>query len=511
MVDNRVSNKRIARNTAFLYVRMIFVLVVSLYTSRVVLNVLGINDYGVYNVVAGFVSMFGFLNSSLTACVQRFYNYEYGKRREEGMQRVFKVSCYIELFIAIVVLLLLEVFGCWYIENILVVDNERLSAVKILFQFSVFQLIIVMMQVPFSGVIIARERMDYYAFVGILDVVLKLIIVLILPYVPYDKLLLYAYLYTLIYVIDFLLYAIYAKCQFAELNFTGKFDKKLFFSMLSFSGWNVLGAIAMVGRTQGVNMILNLFFGTAINAARGVAVQVQGALFGFVSNIPNAARPQLVESYAQGNVDRSMQLMYTISKICFISLYILVLPVVTNIDDILQIWLGEAIPDFTNTFTILILISLLIDVLNMPITMLIMATGNIKAYCLLTSLAGLLILPFSYVFLLMGYSPNCVFIVGIAVSIIVQLISVFIMKKVAFVDVNFYIRRVILPLVFIVLITIVPPFVIKNIIPNLFLGIIISSAFSVLFTLAVTYFCGLDGGEKDFVKLYIKRFIVKIK
>ena len=398
MSDNSNKNKRIVKNTVFLYIRMALVLVVSLYTSKVILNTLGVQDYGIYNIVAGFVSMFGFLNASITACIQRYYNYEIGRNGDDGLGRVFTMSCLIECIIAFVVLLLLETFGVWYINNKLVVPDYKLFAANILFQLSCIQMTLVMFQAPFSGAILAKEKMDYYAAVGIIDVFLKLLIVIILPYLLYDSLIVFGCLMTFISIVDFFLYYIYAKREFAKLRLLRFWDCELFKSMLSFSGWNVFGAVAMVARTQGLNLILNLFFGPVVNAARGVSIQVQGALMGFIGNISMAVRPQIVESYAIGNINRSRDIMFSISKICFLFLFIMALPVCLNIDIILKFWLGDKVPEYTNVFSVLILCTALIDTLNTPITMLIMATGKVKKYCLYTSICGLLVLPVAYFF-----------------------------------------------------------------------------------------------------------------
>lgn len=499
------NNKRILSNTLFLYIRMLFVLVVSLYTSRVVLKTLGVEDYGVYSVVGGFVSMFGFLNASISSCIQRFYNYEFGKTGERGFQRVFSMSCYIELILSVIVLVFLEIIGLWYINHKMVIPDNRVVAANILFQLSTLQMILVMLQAPFSGAILAKEKMDYYAVVGIIDVALKLLIVLLLPCLSHDKLITFGVLMTSISVIDLLLYMGYSIHSFDEMKLRKEWDSVLFKEMLSFSGWNVFGAVAMVGRTQGLNMILNVFFGPLVNAARGIAVQIQGALMGFIGNISIAARPQIVEAYAQENYERSQKLMFSISKVSFLLLFVMALPVGLNIDYILHIWLGETVPDYTAVFTVLLLLSSLIDVLNTPVTILIMASGEVKRYCLFTSFGGLLVMPISYLFLCLEWPPESVFVAGVIVSILVQAISLVELKRITGIPIALYFRKVAFPLFVVVLVCVVPMRLLSLKLGGSFESFFITAVCSVSLVVLVTIIFALSKEEKALLKASINK------
>lgn len=504
-------NRRIMNNTLFLYFRMAFVLVISLYTSRVILNTLGVEDYGVYSVVGGFVSMFGFLNASISSCIQRFYNYEYGKTGENGFRRVFTMSCYIELILSFIILLLLEAVGLWYINHKLVVPENRIFAIHLLFQLSSFQMIVVMLQAPFSGAILAKEKMDFYAAVGIADVILKLLIVFLLPHLTYDKLVSFGVLMTLISVFDLILYSLYSLRNFKEMRFHKGWDSRLFKEMISFSGWNAFGAAAMVGRTQGLNLILNFFFGPVVNAARGVAVQVQGALMGFIGNISIAARPQIVESYAIGDLRRSKALMYSISKISFLFLFMMALPVSLNINYILHIWLGKAIPEHTAIFTVLILMSSMVDVLNTPVTMLVMATGDVKRYCLYTSLSGLLVLPMAYCFLLKGMPPSFVFVAGIIVSVLVQLISLLELSRITGVSLYDYFKSVVLPLLSVVIICTVLMKLLSMQLASGIYALIVTTICSMLLITIVAFSIVLSAEERRIVIAYAGKLCSKAK
>ncbi len=278
MGDNRGKNSRIARNTLFRYVRMFFAMVVALYTSRVLLQTLGVVDFGVNNVVAGFVTMFSFLNSSLTGAIQRYYNFEKSTQGAEGIGKVYHTSMLIQVSMAIIVFVLLEGFGVWYLNNVMVIPEDRMLAANILFQCSTVSLLFLIISIPYSAAIMSFEHMDYYAIVGVLDVVLKLVIVLILPYLGSDKLITYASLLFLISIINFLLYFVYARRKFDALRLRGERDKSLLKSMLVFSGWNFFGTFSNVVYQQGVNLLLNFFFGPVVNAARGISAYVSQAL-----------------------------------------------------------------------------------------------------------------------------------------------------------------------------------------------------------------------------------------
>jgi O-antigen/teichoic acid export membrane protein len=509
--SNVSANKRIAKNTAFLYIRMAFILIVSIYTSRIVLNTLGITDYGVYNVVAGFVSMFGFLNTSLSSCTQRFYNYEKGHIGYDGFRNVYITSIIIQFCLVSIILLLVETFGVWYLENKLVIPEERMNSARILFQLSIIQMVLVIMQVPYTGAVMAKERMDYYAIIGMIDIVLKLIVVIILPFLSFDKLVIYGILSTLIILLDFFLYYIYSKKHFPNLKFKFEIHKDLFKSMLSFSGWTVFSSFTFMMRNQGLNLVLNAFFGPVVNAARGVAYQIQSAIMGFIQNIPTAARPQIVESYAKQEYERSKQLMFSISKASFIMLFAIVLPVIGEINFILHVWLGDTIPEYTTIFTILILVITLVDVLNTPISIFIMATGKVALYSAATSIIGIIVIPLSYILLHFGGSPESVFYAAIFVSVLVQTSSIVILNKETNITFNSYIRMVIFPITLVVVCSSPWPFLIKFLLPESAIRLFINLICSVTSVFLTTYIVGINMEERSLIKKFGKSFMIKIK
>lgn len=486
---------------------MAFVLVVSLYTSRVMLRTLGVVDYGVNNVVAGFVSMFSFLNSALSSGVQRFFNFELGRNGGNGTQKVYITALINQFLLAAILFLLLETIGVWYVENKMVIPNERMWAARILFQTAIISMLVVIIQVPFSAAILAHEKMDYYAVVGIIDVLLKLGIVIAIPYVPYDKLILFGFLSLLINIFNFLLYYVYAKKKFKDLKFHFEINKDLMKSMLGFSGWHVFGTFSLMMQNQGVNMIINLFFGPAVNAARGVSFQIKSAIMGFINNITIAAKPQMVQAYAQNNTHRTMNLMYSISKICFLAMYLMVLPVCFEIDYILGIWLGkDVIPDMTQIFTILVLISAMVDILNSLVSMVVHATGNMMKYQVTTSLFCLLILPIGYILFKLGATPVSIFIVTLVVSILNQIISLFILRTLVSFSISNYCSQVVVPILVIVLCTIWLPWLIKLLIQESFLRLIIEFISTTLIISVTSYYFALNNSEKQLVLGFVSNF-----
>lgn len=451
-------NKKIAKNTIYLYVGMVVSLLVYLYTSRAILQILGVSDFGIYNVVAGFVALFSFLNNTLASGVQRFYNFESKRKEGKGIQSVYISSLIIHLTLAAIVFVILELFGIWYIRHIMILPQERIDAAEILFHCTTISLLIVIIKIPYAGIIIADERMGYYSFVHILDVVVKLVIVLILPYFNHDKLETYSYLLLTSAIIDFFLYYIYAKRNFPTLKFKIVIDKPMLKSMFSFMSWNAVGTFAFMLKGQGINMLLNFFYGPIVNAARGIAYQVMGAMQGFAGNVASAFRPQMISSYASEDYNRTRDLLYSESKICFAIICTLIIPVILEIDYILALWLGEgAAPRYTGIFTILVLADMLIGTLNTPFTQVIHATGKLKLYQIGSTTIHVLIIPVSWFLMKCGLGPVCAFWVCLVAAIFNVLVCCYVTNKLFYYNVPDYIKKVVLPCIaFSALLPIIP-------------------------------------------------------
>ena len=509
MADNNINNRRIAKNTLFLYLRMILVLVVSLYTTRVVLNALGAVDYGIHNVVAGFVSMFVFLNTSMSNGIQRFYNFTLGKEGEEGITKVYNMALLIQVILALIVVVLLETVGLWYLEVKMVIPIDRMSVARWIYQFSVISFVLVIMQIPYNAAIMAHERMDYYAFVSIVDVGLKLAVALMIPYACHDKLLVYGAYIMIIHIVNFLMYYIYSKLNFKSIKLKKSFHKDIFKEMVSFSGWNVVGTFAYMLKNQGLNVLLNAFFGPVVNAARGVSVMISGAIHGFQGSIVTAFRPQTVQSYAAGNYSRVKSLMFSLSKISYLMLFLLSMPVIIELPYILHLWLGNEVPNYTVSFTMLILVNMIIGALNTPITQVIHATGRIRNYQIGTSIVMCSILPISWFFLKAGGSPITVYAVSLCVTCVNQMVCMQILKQEFSYSIIEYLKSVLVPCFLVSFVAVIIPIILHFVMPMSFIRLVFVTFTGVGCVIISAYFIALNLYEKEMVVDFVKKTLKK--
>lgn len=445
MTLNKISSnkyKRMAKNAGMLYLRMLLTMAVALYTSRVILQTLGIEDFGIYNVVAGFVTMLGFLHGAMSSATQRFLAFELGKPGDRDVRGIFSMSLNIHILIALFVLVLGETIGLWFLKNQLTIPADRMIAATWVFHLALLSFMITIVSVPYNALIIAHERMSIFAWVSIIDVLLKLLILFMLGWFGFDKLILYAVLSLSVVLIIFIIYRTYCKKIFLESRFRLYWDKKLFQVMLSYTGWNLWGNIAAVMSGQGVNVMLNIFFGPSVNAARAIAMQVSGALNSFVQNIQVAINPQIIKSYAAQDMAYMHHLVCYGAKYNFFVLFFLSVPILINTDIVLSTWLGS-IPEYTSIFVRLIIINILIDSISSPLITSAQATGKIKLYQSVVGGILLLNLPFSYLLLRIGSEPYIVIYAGIATSILALLARLMILRKLTFLPVMRYVKEVI--------------------------------------------------------------------
>lgn len=457
--DNSVANKRIARNSIYMSIRMLIVLCLTLYITSTLLNVLGVEDYGVYNVVCGVVSMLSFLNTSMSNAIQRFFNFELGEKKGGNAIAVFNMAILIQLILVGFVLIFAETIGLWYLQNKMVIPDSRIHVAEWIYQFSVISFAFAILQSPFSAAIMAHERMDYYAAVNIIDVVLKLIIVCTIPYIKGDKLLIYGLLFASINVLNFFLYSIYAKVNFIEIQFSLVFRKSVFFSMLSFSGWNFFGSFAGVAKEQGINLVLNLFCGPIVNAARGVVAQINAGIQSFVQNISVPVRPQVIQSYASKDYERCINLTYTLSKLSCCLIYLISLPILIEIDFLLSFWLGDRVPEHTNNFLLIIILVAYVNNLNAPISNVIHASGKMKTYQIVTSFISLMCIPCSYLLLLLGATAEYALFTVFFFSLISQFFALKIVQRVISFSLIDYFRRVLCPFFSLIIFTFIVPLI----------------------------------------------------
>lgn len=373
------NNRTIAKNTIFMYFRMFFTMCVSLYTSRVVLATLGFSDYGLYNVVGGVIAMFGFMNGAMSSTTSRFITYYLGQADKQRLNDVFSMAFFIHFFIAVLIILLGETVGLWFLYNKMSIPEGRITAAFWLFQLSVASTVLMIITVPFTSDIIAREKMSIYAYVSILDALLKLIVVISLAFVTYDRLVFYALALFLIQLLVILFYLFYCRVHFPESKIKKIWNKPLFKEMSSFTGWSLFGNISYIFFSQGINILLNMYCGTIVNAARGIAVQVEGVMMQFTSNVQTAINPQIIKSYSNNNLERMKSLMYASSRYCYFLMFLLSLPVLLGVNYILSLWLGDY-PDHTSNFVRILLIIILIEVLINPLYIANLATGKVAIY-----------------------------------------------------------------------------------------------------------------------------------
>lgn len=402
--NNAVNNKRIAKNTLILYLRMFLTVGVSLYTSRVVLANLGISDYGLYNVIGGFVSMFYMVTASLTQAISRFITFELGKNDMKKLEDTFSTSVFILFILSLVVVLLAETIGLWFVNCELNIDADRMIAANWVYQFTVLTFVLEMLSIPYSALIVSHEKMGTFAFVTIMKVILMLGVALLLSVSPLDTLIFYGILTFAVSLGVQGMYYVYCRRNFRESSVHIHFDKDLFNEMFGFAGWNFLSTVASMLSSQGVNMMLNIFFGTPVNAARGIAGQINGTAGAFSKNFTMALSPQITKSYASGDKLYSKALVCQGAKYSFLLLLMVALPVMLETDYILSLWLKE-VPPYASAFVQLQLAYALVDVLVYTNLILNNATGKIKAYQLLISITQLAIIPVSYIVLKLGGNP----------------------------------------------------------------------------------------------------------
>jgi len=503
-MPNRENNKRIAKNTIMLYLRMLFSMAVSLYTSRIVLNTLGVEDFGIYNVVGGIVVMFGFLNNAMSASTQRFLTYEMGKGSVDQLSRIFNMSLIIHGVIAIVVLLISETIGLWFLNTQLNIPIERMNAANWVYQFSILAFIITILYVPYNAIIIAHEEMGIYAIISTIEVILKLLIVFILVWFGFDKLKLYSVLIFVVSLSIGIIYLIYCKKNFKEFKFHYLWNKQLFYQMSSFANWNLLGVFAGITYNQGVNILLNIFFGPTINAARGIAYQVQGAINGFVTNFQIAVNPQITKSHAIDDKQYMHSLVFKASKFSFYFLLLLSLPLIIETKFILKLWL-KMVPDYTVIFTRLVLIDILICSLSGSLQTLAQATGNIRKYQLVVSGILLMNLPLSYLLIKLGFAPQITFYISILCSFSALFARLIILNQIESFPAKDFILTILLKALIVSFIASILPLYVSKLIFDPISQFLIVTLISIASVLMSVWVFGITKSEN----LYLKTVILK--
>lgn len=501
-MTNPENSHRIARNTVVLYVRMLLIMILSLYISRVVLNALGSEDYGIYNVVAGIVILLAFLNNAMTGATQRYLSFEIGTGNIEKVRKIFHNSLIIHIGLVVIIVLLAETVGLWFLKTQLNIPEERLHAAEFVYQFSIITFSLSIIQVPFRASLIAREDMGIYAGISIFEVLLKLIVALLLTRIGYDSLKLYSILLTLVSLLVLLVYIFTTYRKYQEISLKIVAEQKLLKEMTQYAGWSVFGSSASVIYQQGINFLLNIFFNVVVNAARAISLQLTVALNSFITSFQTAVNPQIVKAYASGNREYMFKLIFNSSKFTFFILYIFSLPVLFEIDIILKFWL-KTVPEYTSIFAQLAIIDLLINSVSNPLMIAAQATGRIKVYQLVVGGLLLFNLPISWILLANGFPPEVTFIVSIALSVLSLLARMLMLRGLVGLNIPEFIQLVILPIITVSTVSLIIPFTLKWISGSEIL-LILSC---LIFTTLISYYLGLKKQERGQVIGFLKAFI----
>ena len=511
MADIAANNKRIAKNTLMLYIRMLLVMAVTLYTSRIVLNVLGVEDYGIYNIVGSVVIAFSFISGPLGTATQRFLSYSLGENDNEKLNSVFSSSLMIYAILAVILLILIEIAGTWFLYNKMQIPDGRLSAAFWAFQFSILSFIINLFKTCYDALIISHERMSFFAYLGIAEVILRLLNALALTYATVDKLILYALNMAFISGIILICAIIYSRRKMPNIKIHRVKDKDGFRQILNFSGWSMFGSLASMTANQGLNILLNVFHGVTVNAAMGIANQVSSAVNQFVMNFQTAFRPQLVKSYAAGNIDYLHKLIFRTCKFSFFLLFAIACPIVFNIDFILKLWLGDNVPELTAVFCSMILLYSLLETLSAPLWMTVQATGNIKKYQLVISSLIFLNIIFSYIFLKLGFSPEIVLEVKCCLDVTYLVARLVFVRNMVGISIKQYLRDVLLPIIKVVLITIIITYLMKcYVFYKNGLTEFMSSSILILLEIGIfIWITGLDKSDRNFIRHIILKSLHK--
>lgn len=495
MTENIENNKRIAKNAVFLYLRMFFVMVISLYTSRVILQKLGIEDFGIYNVIGGVVSMMGFINVSMSSSTTRYMNFAIGKKDINLANKTFSSCLIIYIALSLLLLLLGETIGLWFVNNKLTIPDDRIYAANWVYQFSLLSCIATVISNPYHATIIAHEKMNVYAFISIVEVLLKLLIVLLLSSISYDKLYSYGLLFMIQSCIVTLIYYLYCKKNYVENKFRFFDDKTFFKELIAYSGWNIFGSVASLVKSQGLNILLNMFFNPVVNAARGIAYQVNAAILQFFSSFYTAVRPQITKYYASGDIDNMRRLVFSSSRYSFFLILLLALPITIEAPFIIELWLGQ-IPEYTIPFLRLIIVISAIDSMSSPIMTAAHSTGKIALYQACVGTLSMLNIPISFCVLKIIHEPLIVFQVSLLISIISAFVRLWIVSKQIKISVKLYIADVYVRCAIVAILASVIPILLNNYLEGSVVNNILICVICVISALLFIIFIGMKSSER---------------
>lgn len=509
-MDYSQNTNRLAKNTMLLYIRMFVSMVISLYTSRVILDALGVEDYGTYNVVGGLVGMFGIITATLNTAVNRFLTFELGKGDISRLKRVFSTSLTIQVVLSIIILLLTETIGVWYVNNVMVVPADRLIAANFCFQFSVITCVIGLVIVPFNSVIIAHEHMSVYAYMGIFTSFFALFIALLIPYSPIDKLVFYGAMLLFSSILTFIVYVFYCRHHFEETSLSLTYDKEFLRTMFGFAGWNFIGAGSGILRDYGGNLLINYYFGPAINAARGISNSVNVAITQFSTNFTVALNPQITKSYASGDHEYMFRLLFRGSKLSVFMMLFVSVPVLLNTQFILSIWLKE-VPEHAALFTQLTIIYTLVELVSTPLVTSMLATGKIRNYQIIVGGVQCFNIPIAWLLLHLGCIPEITVIVSIFIAHCTFAARLIMLRTIIGLDSKEFLIKVYGTILVTSAIGVSIPLLIHYMLPLGWTNFIITSICSVITMGGSMYYVGFNNEERVFLRNSISKFFSRFK
>lgn len=495
MFNTATNNKRIAKNTLFLYFRTIVIMLITLYTSRIILNVLGVQDYGIYNVVGGVVAMFGVISNALSSSISRFITFELGKGSTDRLNKIFSSSVNIQFAIALLVFAIGEIVGLWFLNYKMNIPPDRLEAANWVLQCSLLAFCIKLISVPYNACIIAHEKMKAFAYVSILEALLKLGVCFLITISTIDKLVSYSTLLVLVSICIRSTYTIYCHRHFEESHYRFVFDRAILKEMTGFAGWNFFTNGAYIFNTQGVNILINLFFGVTINAARGIASQVDHAVMQLVNSFTTALNPQITKNYAAGNIDAMFTLVCRGAKFSFFLLFVFALPVLVETEYILTGWL-KIVPPHAVNFVRLAIVASMIHIVGKTGYTAVMATGQIRRYVIWITTVGCLVFPLTWVAFELGAPSESTYVVFILVYMAVEIVRLWLMKEQLNFPVWRFIKGVLVKIVMVSVFAATMPLVFVNCVDSSMLRTISSIALCFICTVASIYLFGLTAGER---------------
>lgn len=500
-------NKRLAKNTGFLFFRMLLLMLVALYTSSIVVRELGANDYGIYGVVGGLVTMFSLLSAAMTSSITRFLSFDLTKGSPEHLKKIFSTSVNIQIILSLGVLIVIETFGVWFLNNRMDILPQRLPAANWVLQCAALTFLLNMISIPYNAAIIAHERMNAFAYISILESLLKLGIALFLALKIYDSLIVYAVLTALAALLVRMIYGMYCVRHFAECRHEWAFDKNVFKEIFSFSGWNFIGSISAALRNQGVNILMNLFFGTLVNAAQGIANQIYVVAQSFTTNFMTALNPQIIKSYASGNLEHTDNLIMTGVRLSYFLLMLLSIPIIIATPLLLNIWLSRIVPDQTVVFVRLVLIFGLSETLSYTLQTANQATGDIKKYQLVVGGLQLLNFPLVYVAYKLGAEPAISYIIAIVLSQIALFARLIILRPRLNLKISTYLNNVYWRVILVSLLCYVPLNVLYQSLPANIWGILLISVITVAWGGGLILVLGCTRSEREMIYSFIGKYL----